>query len=93
MSIDRKFKIHARSVASGNTHSEDDAVLFLAKDTAFLMTLPTYLDNCKKVGAGPDQIKAVELMIDRVKDYRAAHPHLVKVPDVDPLTEPGCLQK
>lgn len=45
------------------------------------------------VGAGQDQIKAVELMIDRVANYRAAHPHLVKVPDVDPLTESGCLTK
>lgn len=93
MSIDRKFKIQAQSIHSGATYTEDDAVLFLAKDRAFILTLPTYLENCKKVGAGQDQILAVELLINRVNDYQYSHPNLTKVPDVDPLTEPGCLQK
>lgn len=93
MSIDRKFKIQAASIVSGNTHTEDDAVLFLAKDKAFLLTLPTYLQKCKDVGAGQDQIKAVELLIKRVEQYQADNLHLVKVPDVDPIVEASCLQK
>ncbi len=90
-SIDRKFEIHARSRTSGATYTEEEAVLFLARDTAFALTLPTYLENCKKVGAGEDQIKAVELLIERVANYRKANPDKIKVPDVDPKSEPACL--
>ena len=92
-SIDRKFKIQATSINSGNVYTENEAVCFLAKDRAFLMALPAYLEACKTIGAGPDQLKAVELMIERVREYQAANPHKVKVPDVDPVTEVGCLQK
>ncbi len=52
MSIDRKFKINAVSIASGNIYDESSAVCFLAKDKAFLLTLPTYLEKCREVGSG-----------------------------------------
>lgn len=92
-SIDRKFLIHATSKISGNQYSQDDAVLFLAKDKAFLLTLPTYLEKCREVGAGPEQLVAVEMLIDRVKQYQADNPSVVKVPDVDPIKEADCLKK
>ncbi len=92
MSIDRKFQIVARSIVSNNHYTEDNAVLFLAKDKAFLLTLPTYLEKCKEVGAAPEQIKAVELLIARVADYQAKNPGVVKVPDVDPTIEADCLK-
>ncbi len=90
-SIDRKFLIEATSISSGNQYSQDDAVLFLAKDKAFLLTLPTYREKCVEVGAGPDQIKAVDMLIDRVAAFQANNP--TKIPDVDPIKEPGCLTK
>ncbi len=92
-SIDRKFVITATSRVSGKMYSENNAVLFLAKDKAFLLALPTYLEKCKEVGAGPDQIKAVELMIQRVEQYQTNNPTLVKIPDVDPVKESSCLEK
>ncbi len=92
-SIDRKFSISATAHKSQKHYTECEAVLFLAKDKAFLLTLPTYLEKCKEVGAGPDQIKAVELMMERVRQYQASHPQDVKIPDVDPIQEASCLTK
>jgi hypothetical protein len=90
--IDRKFSIRANSLASGNSYTEEEAVLFLARDRAFALTLPTYLENTKKIGAGPDQIRAVELLMNRVFRYQIENPDKVKVPDVDPDLEPQCLE-
>jgi hypothetical protein len=92
MDIDRKFNINAISRNSGKAYSHQNAVLFLAKDKAFALTLPTYLEKCREVGAGPDQIRAVELLIERVNLYQSACPGEVKVPDVDPIKESQCLE-
>ncbi len=92
MSIDRKFTIRAVAHKSKKCYTEDNAALFLAKDKAFLLALPFYLEKCKEVGAGPDQIKAVELMIERVRKFQEENPAEVKVPDVDPVVEASCLQ-
>lgn len=92
-SIDRKFKISATSIGSGNKYSDENAVLFLAKDIAFARALPEYLNQCIICGAGQDQITAVELLIDRVNAFQLENVGVAKIPDVDPKTEPGCLQK
>jgi len=84
-SIDRKFKISATSIGSGNTYTEESAVLFLAKDRAFLPTLRDYLKHCTELGAGPEQLEAVKLMIQRVEVFQAQNE--TKIPDVDPNTE------
>ncbi len=93
MSVDRKFRISAVSYGSGKRHDEDDSVLFLAKDKAFLRTLPHYLEACIAMGAGEDQIRAVELLIQRVAKYQRDNPTVAKVPDVDPIRESQCLEK
>lgn len=89
--IDRKFVIRAKAIKSGKRYDENSAALFLAKDKAFLLALPHYLEACKTVGAGPEQLKAVELMIERVKKFQADNPQEVKIPDVDPVVEASCL--
>lgn len=93
MDIDRKFDIFAHSRKSSNHYDQENAVLFLAKDKAFLLTLPTYLEKCREVGAGPGQLKAVELLIERVAQYQKENAEQVKIPDVDPFAEPQCLQQ
>ncbi len=93
MSIDRKFRISATSIGSTKTHDENDSVLFLAKDKAFLMTLPQYRLSCVALGAGPEQIRAVDLLIARVQKYQNDNPDKAMVPDVDPIKESQCLER
>lgn len=91
MKIDRKFTITANAIHNGKHYDEHDAVLFLAKDRAFLLTLPDYRRHCEEIGAGPDQLRALDLLIERVTRFQAENP--TKVPDVDPVTESGALEE
>lgn len=88
--LDKKFytatgttdrQAHIYKAKNDEVVEDDSWVLFLAKDNAFAATLPTYLENCKELGADSTQIKMVEEMIERVTVWRAAHPDLCKVPD------------
>ena len=90
MDIDRKFKIHATAHRSGKTYTEENAVLFLAKDRAFALTLPDYVRHCKELGAAPEQVRAAELLAERVAEFQRTNE--TKVPDVDPVVEAAALQ-
>lgn len=69
--IDRKYKINAINPCSGNTHTEQDSVLFLAKDKAFLeAALPAYRQRCIELGANPAHIQSIDLLIERVAEYQ-----------------------
>lgn len=91
MDIDRKFKIQATATRSGKHYTEENAVLFLAKDRAFALTLPDYVRHCKEVGAAPEQVRAAELLTERVLAFQAANE--TKVPDVDPVAEASALEE
>lgn len=90
MDIDRKFKISATANRSGKHYTEQNAVLFLAKDRAFALTLPDYIRHCREVGAAPEQIQAAELLLERVLKFQSENE--TKVPDVDPLAEASALE-
>ena len=81
MVIDRKYKISAVNPCSGNIHTENDAVLFLAKDQAFLNVLPKYLEESRKLGANPAHLESIQLLIERVTEYQMNNGS--KVPDTD----------
>lgn len=70
MNIDRKYQINAVNPVSGRIHSENDSVLFLAKDAAFLSVLPQYLEKCKELGSNPDHLESISLLIDRVGEFQ-----------------------
>jgi hypothetical protein len=91
MNIDRKFTITATAVGSGKRYTEENAVLFLAKDRAFLLTLQDYIKHCRALGAAPEQIQAAQLLFERVRQYQATHE--TKVPDVDPVKEASALSE
>ena len=79
--IDRKYKILAVNPCSGNIHTEDDAILFLAKDLAVLPMLVTYAEECSLLGCEDTHIDSINLLIERVEEYQKAHK--IKVPDTD----------
>jgi hypothetical protein len=60
---------------------DDQWAVFLAKDNAFAAILMYYRDECVFQQCDPEQIAAVDRMIERVKIWRAAHPELCKKPD------------
>lgn len=90
MDIDRKFKFVATANRSGKQYTEENAVLFLAKDRAFLLTLQDYIRHCRALGAAPEQIQAAQLLFERVRQFQATNE--TKVPDVDPIEEAATLE-
>jgi predicted ATP-grasp superfamily ATP-dependent carboligase len=76
--IDRKFFIIADHVTKHTSHTERDAVLFLAKDKALPDTLRYYHEKCTKLGADPRHLQSIVLLLDRVEAYQAAYPDLCK---------------
>lgn len=81
MNIDRKYQINAINPCSGNTHTEQDAVLFLAKDRALPAALETYRQESERLGANPAHLESIDLLIGRVKEYQDKVES--KVPDTD----------
>lgn len=81
--IDRKFTFNAMCCEHGHEHSHMDSMVFLAKDKALPMTLMYYMNRCQELGASTEQLRCIELLIERVEQYQAEHPDKVKVADVD----------
>jgi len=81
--LDGKFAISATSMEHGTVHDENDSVLFLAKDLAFLPALRFYRGECERIGAASAQLRGIDLLIGRVEAWQYEHPALLKVPDVD----------
>lgn len=79
--LDAKFSGVIFKIKDGSIVPDDEYVVFLIKDNAFFATLPTYLQNCIDLGADKEQIEAVERMIVRGHQWRAANQHRLKVPD------------
>jgi hypothetical protein len=81
MKLDAKFYGVIVKVKDNTIVPDDEYVVFLAKDTAFADTLPTYLKNCIKLGADEDQIASVRRMIERLTVWRASNISRLKTPD------------
>jgi hypothetical protein len=82
--IDRKFEFTAVNPITGSTYTDEDGIVLLAKDNAVPNTLRFYREECERQGAMLGQLEAVDALIKRVDDYRAAYPELCKVADVTP---------
>lgn len=79
--IDRKYKILAVNPCSGNVHTEDDSILFLAKDQALLVALEAYVEECSLLGCEDSHLESVNLLIERVEQYQKNIKS--EVPDTD----------
>lgn len=79
--LDAKFYGEIRKVKDDSIVPDDEYVVFLAKDNAFVHALEHYRTCCVGLGADEEQIAAVSRMIERVHDWRQANPDRCKVPD------------
>lgn len=84
MKLDGKFHGTIIKNKDGSVVPEDRWVCFLAKDNAFPATLMFYREECERIGAEPEQLSAVDDLIERVLVWRSRHQELCKVPDVQP---------
>lgn len=79
--MDKKFRGEIRKVKDYSIVPDDQWVVFLVKDNAFMATLPTYREKCIEMGADAEQIAMVTAMIARAERWRMLNAHLCKVPD------------
>lgn len=79
--LDAKFSGVIFKVKNGAIVTDDQYMVFLAKDDAFLPTLQFYLAECKRIGADMEHLAAVERTLERLIQWRHANPDLCKVPD------------
>ena len=84
MKLDGKFGGEVHRIRDGEKIPEDQYVVFLAKDNAFPATLQFYRAECERVGAGAEQLAAVDRLYERVVQWRAQNFDKLKVPDAEP---------
>ena len=87
--IDRKFKLLAVNPVTGKIYTEENAMVFCAKDAALPATLQAYLVECARIGANPEHLQSVGLLIERVVAYQREVQS--RVPDTVGLEITRCL--
>jgi len=70
--IDRKFIIFALNPVNGHNYTQKDALLLCAKDKAVPAALKAYRAECVVIGANPEHITSIDLLIKRVDRFQAA---------------------
>jgi len=95
MPIDSKFAIHAKHVTHRYLATEENAMIFLARDAALPATLRAYREECERLGSDEAQLKSIDALIVRVDEWQAKNgsrvAHIVNPPEVAeaaPLEEP-----
>jgi hypothetical protein len=77
--IDRKFELRAHNPVNGRSYTERSAFVFLAKDAAVPAALEAYIGECAKLGANPEHLQSVRLLLERVRHFQSTVKH--RVPD------------
>ena len=88
--IDRKFQIQAVNPVTGKKYTEADSLLLCAKDAAVPAALQTYKYKCIELGANPEHITSIELLIERVLCFQEDQGG-GRVPDTIGAEIPRCL--
>ena len=60
----------ATNPCKGNVYTEENAIVFLAKDRAVPKMLQAYKDECRAVGCAESHIESVDLLLDRVIEFQ-----------------------
>ena len=88
--IDRKFKILAINPVSRKIYDESNSLLLCAKDKAVPAALKAYQEECVRIGAAPEHIESVRLLLERVQLFQAENE--CRIPDTVGAEIPRCLQ-
>lgn len=87
--IDRKFRLLAVNPVTGKIYTEDNAMVFCAKDKAVPAALKAYREECIRYGANPEHLESIGLLIDRVELYQRVVES--RVPDTVGDEIPRCI--
>jgi hypothetical protein len=87
--IDRKFQILAVNPVNGKVYTDENALLLCAKDKAVPAALRAYKEECERIGANPEHVESVGLLLGRVEEYQAEVES--RVPDTVGDEIPRCL--
>lgn len=68
---DPKYQIFALNVTTLALHSEQDSVLFLAKDQVLPYALEAYISKAIAIGVSQEHIDKMTQLLDDVKNYQA----------------------
>jgi len=69
--IDHKFIIKAHNACKPDkVYTEENAILFCAKDKAVPKMLLAYMDTCEKLGCGIEHLESLAAMHTRVLIYQ-----------------------
>lgn len=81
--IDGKYKTDGNITKLNGTPIPDDEplVLFRAKDKLLPQLLEDYKKLCQDAGCQPQQVETLGPLIQVTKDWQAANPDKVKLPD------------
>lgn len=79
--IDRKFRFVAVNPCNGRVYTEDNAVVFCAKDAALVSTLESYHENCEALGCADEHLESIRLLIERVREFQVTIE--IRVPDTN----------
>lgn len=90
MNIDRKFQIRAINPVNGKQYTEKDSLLLCAKDAAVPAALNAYLHECIRIGANPEHVESVKLLLERVMNFQVAAGG-GRVPDTIGAEIPRCI--
>lgn len=82
--LDGKFGGTIFRMCDAERIPEDCWMVFMAYDDAVPATLEFYRDECARLGCDPEQLAAVDRLMQRVTDYRLANPHKSRNPTVRP---------
>jgi len=88
--IDRKFKILAVNPVNGKIYTEENSLLLCAKDAAVPDALRAYYDECQRIGANPEHVESIGLLLDRVVKFQLSAGG-GRVPDTIGDEIPRCL--
>jgi hypothetical protein len=80
--IDRKYIFRAISINSGKKYTQNNAIIFLAKDELLPSILDKYIELLITKNADERQIKGVELLKDRVLTWQRKYEKKVSLPNV-----------
>ena len=83
--IDTKFSIHAKHKEKRYLVTEENGLLFLARDAALPATLVRYREECERLGSDLPHLKSIDKLILDVEQFQ--HEVDRRVPGVDTLPQ------